>query len=150
MRRRIAMSKKRASKSARRKESDDKLSAKEWQARHDAACAIVALKYCDMFKFWRDCRYKPCRSARRCAGDARDCLDRRWFSVPYEVGVAAHSQMSAETPPNAGRFLWGAHQRAPHSVGKPNPELRKAKAKHEADSRAKIEAKNGTNTQAKI
>ena len=33
------------------------LSPKEWQARHDAACAIVARKYCDMFEFWRTCRY---------------------------------------------------------------------------------------------
>jgi len=132
------------------KSKDDKLSPKEWQARHDTACAIVTRKYCDMFRFWRDCRYKPCRSARRCVGDARDCLDRRWFSVPYEVGVAAHSQMSAETPPNAGRFLWGAHQRAPHSVGKPNSKLRKAKTKHQGKHEAQNGAGNQTNTQAKI
>jgi len=49
--------------------SKDDLSPQEWQARHDAACAIVARKYCDLFGFWRDCRYKPCRSARRCSGD---------------------------------------------------------------------------------
>jgi hypothetical protein len=76
------MSKKRAGKGAKRKDSDDNLSPKEWQARHDAACTIVTRKYCDLFKFWRDYRYKPCRIARRCAGDARDCLDQRWASVP--------------------------------------------------------------------
>jgi hypothetical protein len=31
--------------------SKENLSAQEWQARHDAACAIVARKYCDMFAF---------------------------------------------------------------------------------------------------
>ena len=29
--------------------SKENLSPLEWQARHDAACAIVARKYCDMF-----------------------------------------------------------------------------------------------------
>jgi hypothetical protein len=33
--------------------SKEKLSPQEWQARHDAACAIVARKYCDMYAFWR-------------------------------------------------------------------------------------------------
>jgi hypothetical protein len=32
------------------KNKDDNPPPKEWQARHDAACAIVARKYCDMFK----------------------------------------------------------------------------------------------------
>jgi hypothetical protein len=144
------MRKKPASKRAKRKDSDEKLAPKEWQARHDAACTIVARKYCEMFKFWHDCRYKPCRSARRCVGDARDCLDQRWFSVPYDVSVAAHSQMSAETSPNAGPFLWGAHQRAPHSVGKPNSELRKAKIKHQGQHETQNGAENQTDTQTKL
>ena len=33
--------------------SEDDLSPQEWQARHDAACAIVTRKYCDLFGFWR-------------------------------------------------------------------------------------------------
>ena len=78
--------------------SEDDLSPEEWQARHDAACAIVARKYCDRFGFWRDCRYKPCRSARRCSGDAGACLQSRSQSVPYEAGIAARTRMAAETP----------------------------------------------------
>jgi hypothetical protein len=81
----------------------------EWQRRHDAACAIVARKYCDMFKFWRDCKYKPCRSARRCRGDQGACLETRCWSVPYEVGRAAHKQMIADTPADADRFTAAAH-----------------------------------------
>jgi len=96
--------------------SEDDLSPEEWQARHDAACAIVARKYCDLFEFWRDCRYKPCRSARRCSGDAGACLQSRWQSVPYDVGVAAHDRMLAETPANADRFTRAAHGYARHSL----------------------------------
>ena len=89
--------------------SEEKLSPEEWQARHDAACAVVARKYCDLFGFWRDCRYKPCRSARRCSGDAGACLQSRYRSVPYDAGIAARTRMAAQTPPNADRFTRAAH-----------------------------------------
>ncbi len=89
--------------------SKEKLSPEEWQARHDAACAIVARKYCDLFGFWRDCRFKPCRSARRCSRDVGACLQSRYGSVPYEAGIAAHNRMLAETPANADRFTRAAH-----------------------------------------
>jgi hypothetical protein len=133
------MSKKPPSQRARRKSSDDKLSPKEWQARYDAAITIVARKYCDMFKFWRDCRYKPCRSARRCVGDARDCLHQRQFSVPYDVSIAARERMSADTPPNADRFVRTAYHQPPHSAGKPNSKLREARAMHEAENQTKAQ-----------
>jgi len=94
----------------------EKLRPGEWQRRHDAACAIVARKYCDMFGFWRDCRYKPCRSARRCSGDQGACLESRWQSVPYDVGIAAQLRMPAETPPDADRFIRAAHHYAHHSL----------------------------------
>jgi len=109
--------------------SDDGLSPQEWQARHDAACAIVARKYCDMFGFWRDCRYKPCRSARRCSGDQGACLESRWQSVPYDVGVAAHDRMAAETPPNADRFTRGAHHYAHYSLCLHDPKNQKRRAR---------------------
>jgi hypothetical protein len=91
------------------KRDDDDLSPAEWQARHDAASAIVARKYCNMFRFWRDCRYKPCRAARRCSGDQGFCLGSRWQSVPDAIGLAAHKRMIADTPPNADRFTHDAH-----------------------------------------
>ena len=96
--------------------SKDDLSPQEWQARHDAACAIVARKYCDLFGFWRDCRYKPCRSARRCSRDQGACLQSRSQSVPYEAGIAAHNRMLAETPANADRFTRAAHGYAHHTL----------------------------------
>jgi hypothetical protein len=94
---------------------EQKLSPHEYQLRHDAAYAIVARKYCDMFGFWRDCRYKACRSARRCSGDQGFCLQSRAQSIPYDAGVAAYERMLAETPPNADRFMRGAHHYPHHS-----------------------------------
>jgi hypothetical protein len=90
------------------KSEDASAKAKEWQRRHDAG-AVVARKYCDMFKFWRDCKYKPCRSARRYRGDQGACLEKHCWSVPYEVGRAAHKQMIADTPADADRFTCAAH-----------------------------------------
>ncbi len=109
--------------------SEEKLSPEEWQARHDAACAIVARKYCDLFGFWRDCRYKPCRSARRCSGDQGACLQSRCWSVPYETGVAAHIRMAAETPPSADRFTRAAHHYAHHSLCLHDPKNQKRRAR---------------------
>jgi len=122
--------------------SKEKLSPKEWQARHDAACAIVARKYCDMFRFWRDCRYRPRRSARRCIGDQGACLRSRCRSVPYEAGVAAHTRMIAETPPNADRFTRGAHHYAPTSLCLHDRKKQKTRAKSSDKSQAKILANN--------
>jgi hypothetical protein len=92
------------------KKPEEKLTAREWQARHDAASAIVARKYCDMFGFWRACRYKPCRSAARCSGDQGACLQRGWTTVAYEIRNEAHDRMIADTPADADRFLWSAHR----------------------------------------
>jgi hypothetical protein len=103
-RRNIAMSK-----------SEEKLPPKEWQARHDAACAIVARKYCDIFGFWRDCRYKPCRAARRCSGDQGACLQSRWQSIPYDAGIAARERVFLDTPADADRFARMAHNYAHYS-----------------------------------
>ncbi len=90
--------------------------AKDFQRRFDAACAIVARKYCDMFEFWRDCRYKPCRSARRCVGTAGFCLQSRCWDISYDAGVAAHLRMIAELPPGADSYLVTAHHRPPTSL----------------------------------
>src|SRR5579871_4084813 len=119
---------------ARKKKRE--LSGEEWQARHDAACMIVARKYCDWFNFWHDCRYKPCRSARRCIGDARDCLDTRRVTIPYDADITAQRRMSAETPRTADRFLRNAYHQAPSSAGRRNPRLREARARKQAGREA--------------
>jgi hypothetical protein len=119
--------------------------AKEWQRRHDAACAIVARKYCDMFKFWRDCKYKPCRNARRCRGDQGACLESRCWTVPYAAGIAAHKQMIADTPADADRFTRSAHYYPPTSLSLHDPKNQKRRGK----ALAKDQAKPQANTQAK-
>ncbi len=37
------------------------------------------------------------------------CLESRYYSVPYDVRIAAHNRMLAATPPNADRFTRAAH-----------------------------------------
>jgi hypothetical protein len=114
---------------------EKKLSPEEHQARHDAACAIVARKYCDMFEFWRDCRHKPCRAARRCSGDQGFCLQSRWQSVPYDVGIATFYRMIEATPPDADRFMRGAHHYAHYSLCLHDPKNQKFRGKKEAKAR---------------
>jgi hypothetical protein len=59
--------------------------------------------------------------------------------------------MSAETPPNADRFLRTAYHQAHHSAGKPNSKLREARTRHEAEREAKKpKHQNPTNTKTKI
>ncbi len=120
--------------------SEDNLSPKEWQARHDAACAIVARKYCDMFEFWRDCRYRPCRAARRCVGDQGFCLQSRCRSVPYDVSIAAELRMDAEAPPNADSFTRGAHHYGPTSLCLHDPKNQKRRANSSEKSQANTQA----------
>jgi hypothetical protein len=48
----------------------------------DAAHLATYRLYCDAFAFWRNCAAKPCRRHRRCAGDARHCLGKRFWTVP--------------------------------------------------------------------
>ncbi len=114
--------------------------AKEWQQRFDAACATVARKYCDMFEFWRDCSYRPCRSARRCVGDQGFCLQSRCWDISYDAGLVAHKRMIAELPPAADGFFLTAHHQPPTSLclhGSKNPKLH---AKAQAKTAAKAEA----------
>ncbi|MGA7789560.1 MAG: hypothetical protein WCA56_15510 [Xanthobacteraceae bacterium] len=106
--------------------------AREWQRCHDAACAVVARKYCDLFEFWRDCRYRPCRAARRCSGDQGFCLQSRCPSIPYDAGNAAHMRMIAETPANADKFIRMAHYYPPGSSCLHDEKNQKPRAKTEA------------------
>jgi hypothetical protein len=104
----------------RKAKSDDVLLPK-YKSRRLAAYAAVARQYCDWFALWRDCRYKLCRSARRCVGDEGTCLKKRWTNVPYEVSRAAELRMFAETPPDADRFVRLARHQGPHSLLLHNP-----------------------------
>ena len=59
--------------------------------------------YCDLFKMWRDCRYKLCRRYRRCRGDAGPCLMHAAESMPRQQQWDARQQMIAALPQNAPR-----------------------------------------------
>jgi hypothetical protein len=112
------MSKKRPSRATKtkRKAEDNDPTSPGNKLPFRAACVIVARKYCDTFGFWRDCRYKPCRSARRRIGDVGTCLNKRWYSLSYAVRLAAHGQMQAEVPPKADRWLRLAHRYPPDTL----------------------------------
>jgi hypothetical protein len=74
----------------------------QYVARFNAEKAKLARAYCDIFKFWRNCRFKPCRKTRCCVGDQNICLKRRAAEVPRDIQWQARQQMLASTPANAG------------------------------------------------
>ena len=80
------------------KQSAEKLTPKEYQARFNAAGAQAQREYCNIFKFWRACRYKPCRRAGACRGDQLACLKRGVVNVPRDILDRAHAQVIAATP----------------------------------------------------
>ena len=79
-----------------------KMTSAQYVARLNAAKAKLARHYCTVFKFWRDCAFKPCRKARRCSGDQNACLKRRARDVPRELQWQARHQILASTPAHAG------------------------------------------------
>ncbi len=137
------MSKKRVRKvgKSKRKDDDGDPSASRNKPLFRAACVIVARKYCDWFTFWHGCRYKPCGSARRCVGDAGTCLNKHWYSLSYQVRLAAHGRMQAEALPNADRWLRLAHRYPPDTlrVLLPNDRL-KAKVPRQTGKQAEAQA----------
>ena len=93
------------------KKSEAELTGEEYQARYDAAAEVAQRQYCDIFKFWRGCRYKPCRRAKTCRGDSSLCLNAAGGDVPRDVLCQAELQVKAAIPAHlteperAGRCL---------------------------------------------
>jgi len=137
------MSKKRVRRATERKaESTDPLTRKN-NPLFRAACAIVARKYCDWFASWRDCRYKPCRGARRCLGDVGPCLKKCTDNASYETRVAARRRMPDDVPPNADRWLRLAHDWPPETLLLPKTNARtNGKTNEKTSSSGKLEAQN--------
>ena len=79
------------------------MSPDEWQERFDEAAAAAQREYCNIFEFWRACRYKPCRRSKVCRGDQLACLKRGVHNVPYETHYKARDQILAATPADAER-----------------------------------------------
>jgi hypothetical protein len=91
------------------KKSEEKLTGPQWQARYNAAAEVAQRQYCDIFKFWRGCRYKPCRRAKTCRGDSTLCLKRSRWSLPPDVLYQAELRVRAAVP---------AHLTGPERAGR--------------------------------
>jgi hypothetical protein len=106
--------------------SEAKLKGPQWQARFNAGAEVAQRQYCDIFKFWRGCRYKACRRAKSCRGDSLLCLKRGRWGVPRDVLFQAELQVKAAIP---------AHLTEPERLGRclsptswlPDPVPRKRK-----------------------
>jgi phage-related minor tail protein len=86
----------------KRTSADKKMTTEQYVARLEAERAKVARHYCNVFKFWRSCPFKPCRKARLCSGDQNACLKKREQEVSRERQFRARQQVLASTPANAG------------------------------------------------
>jgi hypothetical protein len=65
------------------KKSEEELTGPQWQARYNAGAEVARRQYCDIFKFWRGCRYKPCRRAKACrGGTAALTCNSAWDKTP--------------------------------------------------------------------
>ena len=78
------------------------LTLERYHARFNAEKAALQRHYCNVFKFWRSCRFKPCRKARVCRGDQNACLQRGEKSIPRKLQWQARQQILRTTPANAG------------------------------------------------
>jgi hypothetical protein len=58
--------------------------------------------YCTTFKFWRTCRFKPCRNARVCKGDPDACLKRCVGAVSRDAQWEARQKILDATPADVG------------------------------------------------
>jgi hypothetical protein len=73
-----------------------------YQVRYNEERAKLRRHYCTIFRFWRMCRYPPCKKARTCRGDAYACLERNERSVPRRVQLDARQHMLETTREKAG------------------------------------------------
>ena len=64
----------------------------------DDAHAATWRLYCEVFSFFRSCRFKPCRRHRRCCGEPAACLMRGLPAVPPAARDAAAKAVIAGGP----------------------------------------------------
>jgi len=74
----------------------------QYRVRYDEERAKLRRYYCTVFRFWRMCRYPPCKKARACLGDAYACLARNEASVPRQVKWDARQHILETTPEKEG------------------------------------------------
>ncbi len=96
---------------------EDYLTREDFRARFEAEKAKAQRHYCTVLRFWRSCRFKPCRRERACRGDARECLQRSIDRVPRELKLQARQMMLSATPPNAAAPERAAREIMPDEHG---------------------------------
>ena len=84
------------------KQTAEFLAAERYKARFRDEKAKLQRVYCTLFKFWRTCRFKPCRNARACMGNANACLKRGAGGVSRTVQWDARQKLLAATPASIG------------------------------------------------
>ena len=94
---------------------------KDWDARFAAEAARLRLHYCNLFKFWNDCRSKRCRRHRRCSCDSNGCLKRRIDEIPRMAQFHARQAVMGATPKQAGAAERAVRQLMPYDVIEPEP-----------------------------
>jgi hypothetical protein len=94
---------------------------RDWDTRFTAEAARLRLHYCNLFKFWSDCRSKRCRRHRRCCCDSNGCLKRRIEEIPRMEQFHARQAVLAATPKQAGSAERSVRQLMPYDVVQPEP-----------------------------
>ncbi len=84
------------------KQSIEGVPVERYEARFKEERAKLRRHYCSVFKFWRTCRFKPCKMARACLGNANACLKRGAGGVSRTVQWDARQKLLAATPTSIG------------------------------------------------
>ncbi len=98
------------------KQAAQALAAEYFKARFREEKAKLRRHYCTVFKFWRACRFKPCRCARACRGDAEACLKRGVGAISRDTQWEARQKILAETPASTGDPERAARQCMPSEL----------------------------------
>jgi hypothetical protein len=95
------------------KQTAERLAAESYKARFRDERAKLQRAYCTLFAFWRACRFKPCRCARACKGDAAACIKRGVGAVARDAQWQARQRILEATPAGAGAPERAARQCLP-------------------------------------
>ena len=110
----------------RKRTLDDYLTREEFRTRFEAEKTNVQRHYCNLFGFWRSCRFKPCRRAHACKCDANACLKLSVAGVTRERQFEARRQLLEATPRNLGAPERAAREIMAGSFDQPQESFRLA------------------------
>jgi hypothetical protein len=88
--------------SAAKKQTIEGIPAERYKERLKDERAKLRRHYCTVFRFWSSCRYKPCKNARACLGDALACLKRNEQTVTRDEQWKARQQILETTSEKEG------------------------------------------------